>query len=57
MEKCIQVFNLQQQLGVERNTISFNAVMSAQSKGKKPNLALGIICRDEDRFRYNDNYY
>ena len=42
-EKCIQVFNLQQQLGVERNTISFNAVMSAAIKGKKPKYALELF--------------
>ena len=42
-EKCIQVFNLQQLLGVERNMISFNAVMSAAIKGRKPKYALELF--------------
>ncbi len=42
-EKCLEVFNLQQLLGVERNTISFNAVMSAAIKGKKPKYALELF--------------
>ena len=34
---------LQQQLGVERNTISFSIVMSAAIKGKKPKYALELF--------------
>ena len=49
-EKCIQVFNLQQQLGVERNTISFNAVMSAAIKGKKPKYALELFAEMKNHF-------
>ena len=42
-EKCVEVFNLQKLLGVERNTISFNAVMSAAIKGGNPKYALGLF--------------
>ena len=42
-EKCVEVFNLQKLLGVERNTISFNAVMSAAIKGGNPKFALGLF--------------
>jgi len=42
-EKCVEVFNLQKLLGVERNTISFNAVMSAAIKGGNPKYALDLF--------------